>query len=105
MKDFIENHFKGYFTAGLKAILLEKIAELKQMRETKAEIEKDLERGDAALLKVHQKTTELKELHHFVTNNSHTESVDVPKPRATVSTQQVSFETNDLNFCYLMFSV
>ena len=91
----IENRLEGYFLAGLKAILLEKNAELKEMRETKAEIKNDLERGDAALAKVYQKMTEMKELHHFVTNNNHTESEEVPKPRATVSTIKVSFRTYD----------
>ena len=88
------NHFEGYFKAGLKAVLLEKISELKAMRETKAEIEKELEKGDAALMKAHQKTNELNDLLHFVTNHNQTEPVDVQKPRAMVSTVQVSHQTN-----------
>ena len=87
------NHFVGYFKAGLKAVLLEKISELKAMRETKAEIEKELEKGDAALMKAHQKTNELNDLLHFVTNHNPTEPVDVQKPRAMVSTVQVSHQT------------
>ena len=88
------NHFEGYFKAGLKAVLLEKISELKAMRETKAEIEKELEKGDAALMKAHQKTNELNDLLHFVTNHNQIEPVDVQKPRAMVSTVQVSHQTN-----------
>ena len=87
------NHFEGYFKAGLKAVLLEKISELKAMRQTKAEIEKELEKCDAALMKAHQKTNELNDLLHFVTNHNHTEPVDVKKPRAMVSTVQVSYQT------------
>ena len=87
------NHVVGYFKAGLKAVLLEKISELKAMRETKAEIEKELEKGDAALMKAHQKTNELNDLLHFVTNHNPTEPVNVQKPRAMVSTVQVSHQT------------
>jgi len=81
----IQTH-PGYFKAGLKAILLEKISELKAMRETKAGIEHELEKGNAALTKAHEKTNELNDLLHFATNHNQTEPVDVKKPRAMVPT-------------------
>ena len=93
----IMNHFEGYFKAGLKAILLEKISELKAMRETKSGIEKELEKGNAALTKAHEKTNELNDLLHFATNHNKTEHVDVKKPRAIVSTVRVSYQTKILN--------
>lgn len=78
----------GYFKAGLKIILLEKESELKAMRESRAEIQKQLEKSDAAMKKVHKKTNELNELRNFLTSHNQAESLDVPKPRATVSTAQ-----------------
>ena len=89
----IVNHFEGYFKAGLKAILLEKNSELKAMRETKAGIEQELEKGNAALMKAHEKTNELNDLLHFATNHNQTEPVDVKKPRAMVPTLRVSNQT------------
>ena len=82
---------KGYFTAGLKSLLLEKISELKAMRETRDKLLGELEKGDAALKKVSQKTNELNELRHYIMNHNESidQSVDIEKPKAMVSSAQV----------------
>ena len=90
-KFIAENRLKGYFTAGLKIILLEKISELKAMRESKDKLVEQLAQADDALGKVLQKTAELDDVERFMNQNkSIDKSVDVPKPRATVPTPQVS---------------
>jgi len=85
----IQTH-QGYFTAGLKSLLLEKISELKAMRETRDKLLGELEKGDAALKKVSQKTNELNELRNYIMNHNESidQSVDIEKPKAMVSTAQ-----------------
>ena len=91
-KFIAENRLKGYFTAGLKIILLEKISELKAMRESKDKLVEQLGQANDALTEVVQKTTELDDVQRFMNaHESIDKSVDVPKPRATVPTPEVSF--------------
>ena len=91
-KFIAENRLKGYFTAGLKIILLEKISELKAMRESKDKLVEQLGQADDALAEVLQKTAELDDVQRFMNaHESIDKSVAVPKPRATVPTPQVSF--------------
>ena len=62
------------------------------MRESKDKLVKQLGQANDALAEVFQKTTELNDVHRFINQNeSIDKSVDVPKPRATVPTPQVSF--------------
>ena len=92
-KFIAENRLKGYFTAGLKIIVLEKISELKAMRESKDKLVEQLGQADDALANVLQKTAELDDVERFMNQNveSIDKSVAVPKPRATVPTPQASF--------------